>query len=146
MKKITKIYKDIPENYPLCIHADCRMADSCLCQLAYRRHDELGTFLRLINPAKCSKGTDCPYYVNNQPVRFAKGFVNFKKRMYPDQYDRFMTLLICHFGRNQYFKRRRGDIVLPPEEQEVIRYTLEKVGVTQPMEFDDYIEAINWIP
>ena len=146
MKKITKIYKDIPENYPLCIHADCRMADSCLRQLAYRRHDELGTFLRLINPAKCSKGTDCPYYVNNQPVRFAKGFVNFKKRMYPDQYDRFMTLLICHFGRNQYFKRRRGDIVLPPEEQEVIRHTLEKVGVTQPMEFDDYIEAINWIP
>ena len=146
MKKITKIYKDIPENYPLCIHADCRMADSCLRQLAYRRHDELCTFLRLINPAKCSKGTDCPYYVNNQPVRFAKGFVNFKKQMYPDQYDRFMTLLICHFGRNQYFKRRRGDIVLPPEEQEVIRYTLEKVGVTQPMEFDDYIEAINWIP
>lgn len=146
MKKITKIYKDIPENYPLCIHADCRMADSCLRQLAYRRHDELGTFLRLINPAKCSKGTDCPYYVNNQPVRFAKGFVNFKQRMYPDQYDRFMTLLICHFGRNQYFKRRRGDIVLPPEEQEVIRYTLEKVGVTKPMEFDDYIEAINWIP
>ncbi|MDY3142670.1 MAG: DUF6078 family protein [Parabacteroides sp.] len=37
-------------------------------------------------------------------------------------------------------------MVLPPEEQEVIRYTLEKVGVTQPMEFDDYIEAINWIP
>ena len=146
MKKITKIYKDIPENYPLCIHADCRMADSCLRQLAYRRHDELVTFLRLINPAKCSKGTDCSYYVNNQPVRFAKGFVNFKKRMYPDQYDRFMTLLICHFGRNQYFKRRRGDIVLPPEEQEVIRYTLEKVGVIQPMEFDDYIEAINWIP
>ena len=146
MKKITKIYKDIPENYPLCIHADCRMADSCLRQLAYHRHDELGTFLRLINPAKCSKGTDCQYYVNNQPVRFAKGFVNFKKRMYPDQYDRFMTLLICHFGRNQYFKRRRGEIVLPPEEQEVIQMALEKVGVTQPMEFDEYITAINWIP
>ena len=57
-----------------------------------------------------------------------------------------MTMLICHFGRNQYFKRRRGDIALPPEEQEVIQIALEKAGVTQPMEFDEYIEAINWIP
>ena len=57
-----------------------------------------------------------------------------------------MTLLICLFGRNQYFKRRRGEIVLPPEEQEVIQMALEKAGVTQPMEFDEYITAINWIP
>ena len=57
-----------------------------------------------------------------------------------------MTMLICHFGRNQYFKRRRGDIVLPPEEQEVIQVALEKAGVTQPMKFDEYIEAIRWIP
>ena len=146
MKKQTKIYKDIPSGYPICICSDCPMADSCLRQLAYRRHEELGTFLKLINPSKCSKQADCLHYVSNQPVRFAKGFTNFKMRMYPDQYDKFMTLLICHFGRNQYFKRRRGEIVLPPEEQEVIKVALEKAGITQPMEFDEYIEAINWIP
>ena len=146
MKKTTKIYKDIPADYPLCLNKDCPMADSCLRQLAYRRHEELGTFLKLINPSKCSQQADCPYYVSNQPVRFAKGFVNIQKLMYPEQYAKFMTLLICHFGRNQYFKRRRGDIVLPPEEQEVIQMALEKAGVTQPMEFDEYITAINWIP
>ena len=146
MRKTTKIYKDIPSGYPLCLHGDCPMAASCLRQLAYRRHEELGTFLNLINPSQCSQRADCPYYVSNQPVRFAKGFVNIQKLMYPEQYAKFMTLLICHFGRNQYFKRRRGEIVLPPEEQEVIQMALEKVGVTQPMEFDEYITAINWIP
>ena len=117
MRKTTKIYKDIPSGYPLCLHGDCPVAASCLRQLAYRRHEELGTFLNLINPSKCSQQADCPYYVSNQPVRFAKGFVNIQKLMYPEQYAKFMTLLICHFGRNQYFKRRRGEIVLPPEEQ-----------------------------
>lgn len=92
MKKTTKIYKDIPAGYPLCLHADCPMADSCLRQLAYRRHEELGTFLKLINPSKCSKQADCPHYVSNQPVRFAKGFTNFQKRMYPDQYDNRWSL------------------------------------------------------
>lgn len=146
MRKTTKIYKDIPSGYLLCLHADCPMADSCLRQLAYRRHAELGTFLRLINPSMCSKQADCPRYVSNQPVRFARGFVNFQKRMYPEQYDKFMLLLILHFGRSQYFKRRRGEIALPPEEQEAIQIALEKAGVTQKMEFDEYIDAINWTP
>ena len=75
---------------------------------------------------------------------FARGFTNFQKRMYPQQYDQFMTTLILHFGRNQYFKRRRGDILLPPEEQEVIRQMLEKVGAESKMEFDNYEEHINW--
>ena len=146
MRKTTKIYKDIPSGYLLCLHADCPMADSCLRQLAYRRHAELGTCLRLINPSMCSKQADCPHYVSNQPVRFARGFVNFQKRMYPEQYDKFMLLLILHFGRSQYFKRRRGEIALPPEEQEAIQIALEKAGVTQKMEFDEYIDAINWTP
>ena len=146
MRKTTKIYKDIPSGYLLCLHADCPMADSCLRQSAYRRHAELGTFLRLINPSMCSKQADCPHYVSNQPVRFARGFVNFQKRMYPEQYDKLMLLLILHFGRSQYFKRRRGEIALPPEEQEAIQIALEKAGVTQKMEFDEYIDAINWTP
>ena len=41
------------------------------------------------------------------------------------------TTKIYKDRRNQYFKRRRGDIVLPPEEQEVIQTALEKAGVTQ---------------
>ena len=55
-----------------------------------------------------------------------------------------MTTLVLHFGRNQYFKRRRGVFLLPPEEQEVIRLMLEKVGADPEMDFDKYEEHINW--
>ena len=47
-----------------------------------------------------------------------------------------------NFGRNQYFKRKRGDILLPPEEQEVIRLMLEKVGADSKMDFDNYEEHV----
>ena len=77
----------------------------------------------------------------NQSVRLAKDFVNILKQMYPEQYDKFMTLLICHFGRNQSFKWRRGKIVLSLEEQEGIQMALEKAGITHLMEFDEYITA-----
>ena len=140
-----KEYTSLPKDYPLCEHSSCPMAATCLHQVAYSMMMEQNAeYLRLINPTRWSKDEACTYYRDKKPVIFARGFTNFQKRMYPQQYDQFMTTLILHFGRNQYFKRRRGDILLPPEEQEVIRLMLEKVGADSKMDFDKYEEHINW--
>lgn len=135
----------LPTNYPVCEHNSCPMAATCLHHIAYSiLMEQNAELLRLINPTRCSKDEACAYYRDKKPVIFARGFTNFQKRMYPQQYDQFMTTLILHFGRNQYFKRRRGDILLLPEEQEVIRLMLKKVGADSKMDFDKYEEHINW--
>ena len=139
-----KEYTSLPKDYPVCEYSSCPMAATCLHQTAYSTLMEHAEYLRLINPTRCSKDEACTYYRDKKPVIFARGFTNFQKRMYPQKYDQFMTTLILHFGRNQYFKRRRGDILLPPEEQEVIRLMLEKVGANSKMDFDKYEEHINW--
>lgn len=139
-----KEYTSLPNDYPVCEHSSCPMAATCLHQIAYFTLMEHEEYLQLINPSRCSKNESCIYYRDSKPVTYARGFTNFQKRMYPQQYDQFMTTLILHFGRNQYFKRRRGDILLPPEEQEVIRLMLEKVGADSKMDFDKYEEHINW--
>ena len=121
------------------------MAATCLRHIAYTMMmEQKEEYLRLINPTRCSKDESCIYYRDKKPVIFARGFTNFQKRMYPQQYDQFMTTLCFHFGRNQYFKRRRGDIHISPEEQEVIRQMLEKVGADSKIEFYNYEEHINW--
>lgn len=140
-----KEHTSLPTNYPVCEHNSCPMAATCLHHIAYSiLMEQNAEFLRLINPTRCSKDEACAYYRDKKPVIFARGFTNFQKRMYPQQYDQFMTTLILHFGRNQYFKRRRGDILLLPEEQEVIRLILAKVGADSKMDFDKYEEHINW--
>ena len=140
-----KEHTSLPTNYPVCEHNSCPMAATCLHHIAYSiLMEQNAEFLRLINPTRCSKDEACAYYRDKKPVIFARGFTNFPKRMYPQQYDQFMTTLILHFGRNQYFKRRRGDILLLPEEQEVIRLMLKKVGADSKMDFDKYEEHINW--
>lgn len=140
-----KEYTSLPKDYPVCEHSSCPLAAACLHQVAYSMMLEQNeVYLRLINPTRCSKDEACTYYRDKKPVIFARGFTNFQKQMYPQQYDKFMTTLILHFRRNQYFKRRRGDILLPPEEQEVIRLMLEKVGADSKMVFDKYEEHINW--
>lgn len=146
MRKTPKIYKGIPNNYPLCMHAECPKASTCLHQSAFQRHGELETYLKLLNPSQCTKQDKCPHYIDNKPVLFAKGFTNFQTHMLPKQYDKFMNLLIFHFGRNLYFRCRRGDTLLTPEEQEVVREALRRSGVELHLEFDSYIESIHWIP
>ena len=145
MSKQNKETTSLPTNYPVCEHSSCPMAATCLHHIAYTmRMEQNEEYLRLINPTRCSKDESCTYYRDKKPVIFAKGFTNFQKHMFPQQYDQFMTTLILHFGRNQYFKRRRGDILISPEEQEVIRQMLEKVGADSKMDFDKYEEHINW--
>lgn len=141
-----KAAHSIPRDYPVCMYGDCPLAEKCLHQRAFRGHEEMGTYLRLLNPSKCRKQEGCPHYVDSEPVRFAKGFTGFQKKMYPGQYERFMNALVLHFGRNQYFKRRRGDMLLPPEEQAVIKSVLEKVGADSSLDFDQYVEETYWVP
>lgn len=139
-----KEYTSLPTNYPVCEHSDCPMAASCLHQIAYAEKQKTDEYLRLINPARCTQDAACAYYRSNRPMVYARGFTNFQRRMFPDQYARFMAICISEWGRNPYFERRRGARLIPPCEQQFIQKALKKVGVTEEMKFDAYEEAINW--
>lgn len=133
-----------PKNYSVCVHSQCTKAEECLHRIAFEKFRATKKHMRLINPDFCTADDSCAYYHYGKPVRFARGFTNFQQRMYPKQYDKFKDALVMHFGRNQYFERRRGVMALPPEEQELILQTLKNVGVTEKMEFDHYEDAVYW--
>lgn len=139
-----KEYTSLPKDYPVCEHSSCPLAATCLHQTAYSTLMEHEEYLQLINPSRCSKNESCIYYRDSKPVTYARGFTNFQKRMYPDQYRRFMSICINHWSRNPYFERRRGARLIPPSEQLFILKALKAVGVTEEMLFDGYEEAINW--
>jgi hypothetical protein len=139
-----KEYQSLPDYYPVCLHAGCPLATTCLHQLAYQELVRTAEYLRLINPLRCTKDDTCPYFRNNKPVVYARGFTNFQTKMFPEQYNTFMTLLIRQFGRNSYFERRRGAYGLPPREQEIVLSALRQAGVTEAVKFDGYEEKINW--
>ena len=139
-----KTYTTIPSGYPVCEHSDCPQAATCLHQIAYQELMKKEEYLRLINPNQCATDGMCKHYRDSTPVTYARGFTNFQKRMFPDQYQKFMSICIGHWSRNPYFERRRGDSALPPSEQEFILKALKQVGITEEMKFDNYEENINW--
>ncbi|MBO7119438.1 MAG: hypothetical protein J6W03_03875 [Bacteroidaceae bacterium] len=139
-----KNYTTLPADYAVCMYEDCPMAASCLHQLAYATLVQSETFLHLISPRKCTKDAGCKFYRCSEPVRFARGFTGFQKKMFPEQYQKFMGTLIGEFGRNAYYERRSGKLFLPPREQETILAALRKAGVTEDLPFDHYEELINY--
>jgi len=139
-----QIPTEIPDDYPVCLHSDCPQAATCLHQIVYPELQKDQTYLKLVNPMMCTKDGQCKFYRDSKPVRFARGFINFQKRMFPDQYDKFRITLEYEFGRNEYFRRRRGEKIITPKEQKIILDILRKVGVTDDLEFDRYDEQPNW--
>lgn len=139
-----KLYKEAPKEYAICWHSDCPRAATCLHQLACQPLMEEQAILRLINPNHCTKDEHCPYYRDSSPVTYARGFTNMQKRMFPDQYQTFMSILMKRFGRTPYFERRRGEIAMPPKEQEIVLRALRQAGVTEDLKFDQYEENVNW--
>lgn len=139
-----RFYTTLPDGYAVCEHVDCPVASTCLHQIAYGILLEKEKYLRLINPGLCTKDGACTFYRDCKPVTYARGFTNFQRRMYPAQYQHFMTALIGKFGRNPYFERRRGATPLPPAEQHIVLNALKDAGVNEDMRFDKYEEHINW--
>ena len=137
-------YSTLPADYPVCILEDCPMAATCLRQTAFSDLRESETFLRLINPRKCQKSSECKFYRDASPVRYARGFTGFQKRMYPQQYQTFMRTLIMEFGRTNYFELRSGRLSLSPKEQQAVLAALHKAGITEDLPFDHYEEHINY--
>lgn len=139
-----KIYTGIPFKYPVCQHADCPQAATCLHQLVYPQLLKYETYLQIINPQMCKKDGHCEFYRDSKPVKYARGFTNFQRRMYPGQYNDFCRILIRTFSRNSYYERRRGDTLLSPKEQEIVLAALHKAGIAEDYAFDQYEEHISW--
>lgn len=133
-----------PLDYATCIHADCPRAHECLRRIAYTALEKTADHLVLVNPTRADQTSACSFYRCSKPVRFARGFINAKERMFPQQYKLFSEFLINKFSRSLFFAWRRGDRNLTPKEQQIVQEALTHAGIAEPMEFDHYEFAHNW--
>ena len=134
----------MPDNYPVCLHEDCPQAGCCLHQLAYATQQETHETMVILNPLRCTKDGSCPHFRNNVPQRYARGFASFQGKMLPAQWATFISILRSEWGRTRFYERRRGEIAMPPSEQQFVQEALKKAGVTESFDFDNYEDLQTW--
>lgn len=136
-------FKEVPDNYTLCVKADCPMADHCLRQLAMQVLTSRNKIVKIVNPLLTQPSEQCEFYRSAEPQVFARGFEAMKEEMLPRQYKMFMNRLKAKFGRTGYFERKRGDRLCSPDDIKAIEAVLKELGL-QHLGFDAYEQLYNW--
>ena len=75
---------------------------------------------------------------------YALGFIGMLEQMPYRQMQEAASRLLNHFGRRTYYRVRKGERPLSPNEQKSILNILEQCGIGDPGKFDAYFETYDW--
>ena len=138
-------YLQIPNSYLICLNRECPKAGDCLRQLAAEAIPPEVEQLNIINPAYLATlKRDCPHYRVAEKACYAKGFIKMLDSMSYKQMQAVSSSLRDHFGRPTYFRMRKGERLLSPAEQDDLLFFVKRCGVSQPHDFDEYVEKYKW--
>ena len=137
-------YSVVPSGFGHCM-AKCPQAETCLRHIAYEHLPANKTFVRMLVPRIAEQAQEkCQYYCPNTKVRYAKGFARIIDELSVKQAASFRERMIGKMGRKKYYASRKGDRLLPPAEQKLIRSVLRSLGASDENCFDDYIDCFVW--
>lgn len=143
--KETFNYEKIPHNYTLCLMNKCKQADSCLRQLAEQAMPDHVLTCKIIHPKHLKVSNDvCSHYRPNTKVHYAKGFLNILGGIPYKDSRKIIDNLKNHYGYRSYYRMRKGERTLSPEEQQHFRSLLKTYGFPKIQEFDSYEEEYLW--
>lgn len=121
---------DIPTSYLLCMKQDCPKATTCLRRIAEQQIGDEVKLWHVISPKYQEKQTDrCAYFRPADKLTYALGFIGMLDRMPYKLMQEAICKLMRRFGRRTYYRVRKGERPLSPDEQkkhvehtETVRY------------------------
>ncbi|MDY3884466.1 DUF6078 family protein [Porphyromonas somerae] len=135
-----------PDNYAICHSESCSLRGHCLhAQVAQRVISEAPTYL-VINSAHPSyrEGADCSYYRPDAPELYARGFAKGMNELSRKNYDYCTQHLLRCYSKPQYYRLKRGDRPLSPEEQSGVLEVLHHYGYEGESPFDEMEWRYTW--
>lgn len=134
-------YSDVPRDWAICYQTDCPLAENCLRRrVATLAPADLKHHDCVLPGAR--KGDSCDCFVENRPMRLARGM---KGLLVGIGYEQGIVLrehLFKIFGsRSQYYRYYRGRWLISPSRQKRVAALFRQSGLDREPEFDDYIDG-----
>ena len=137
---------EMPSMFGMCNVKECTLAETFLRQFVYPAvAKKKAPFLSMLNPEwqAAQKGT-CKYYLKNEKVRRAFGFITTLKAIPSGKVGSFRTSLISRMGRKRYYQTRKGEVMLTEAEAQLIVKLANRMGVELEEYFDRYKYVLLW--
>ncbi|WP_288837980.1 DUF6078 family protein [uncultured Bacteroides sp.] len=138
-------YTQIPFDYALCLDHECPKAANCLRQLSAQSMPADKDYWNIVSPKRLAalKG-DCPFFRTCEKVRYAKGFMNLLDNLPYNKRRTVISCLIAHFGQRTYYRIRKGERLLSPDEQRTVLNIIGQPEANIESAFDAYVEGYAW--
>ena len=135
----------IPSRFMFCQNDACPKASACLRHLALKLLTPDEREIVVLNPlAYPAKGTACPLFGNSETVRAAWGIVNLLTTVPHAKAQKIKAELLSCFGRSKYYRMRREEIPVMPEDQALIKEIFMKNGIETDPEYSRFTEEYQW--
>ena len=134
----------VPHGWALCYLGECKRKEECMryqmCLLAPEETTRQTCVLPTVLRQKV-----CPHFHPIKKVRVAAGLEKIFKEIKTKDEATIKAKLMGYFGaRSTYYRYRKGERSLTPEQQEWILKLLKRYGYTEGIEFDSYREEYQF--
>lgn len=134
MQQLT--YSLAPRDWAICFQDDCPMKDTCL-RYAIACLAPAGlTHHSTVLPA-ARQDDHCSLFASKEPVQLAHGMKRLLPRAAHGELSKLREGMYAIFGStSQYYRYRRGEWPITPEQQRRVEQLLSKYGFKCPPHFD----------
>lgn len=135
-----------PTDYPVCTSESCPQRTHCLHALVAPEVLSRSRVYPQINAQHPDyrEGEACTLYRSDRPERYARGFAQAMSELSRTNYDDCTGYMIGLSSKSQFYRLKRGDLLLAPEEQREILEILRSYGYEGEDPFDHYEVRYTW--
>lgn len=138
-------FSEVPNSYSICLNRECPKADTCLRQIIEQHIPaEVERWIVISPKLLANMQGACPYYRSSKKVRYAQGFIKMLENLPHNQMRTVISQLMGCFGRRTFYRVRKGERLLSPDEQRKVLNICKNCGASPVQEFDKYIEGYDW--
>ena len=132
----------------MCINHVCKHASSCLRYYCAQTQPVHITSYSILNPSYLAtlKEENCPHFLPKKKVLFAKGFALWLESLSKKDFRIATHVMKSQFNYRTYYRMRKGERLITPDEQAIMKKIIRESGIAQPLDFDAYHEDYLWQP
>lgn len=139
--KNTFDYESVPFDFAHCFNETCLRADQCLRrQMGLLLPLERETVLMVNHHRFLSNGENCTQFRKNESQLFARGISMLFSTLPYSKAIMIRKQLIEHFGKSLFYRFKRKECLVTPEQQQVFLKIFRDNGIVEPPVFDEMVE------
>ena len=125
-----------PKDWAICFQNDCPLKDTCLRYAIGNLAPATLTHHATVLPA-AREGDRCSLFATKEPVCIARGMEGLFAGVRAGDIPEMRSRLFRIFGSRAHFYRyRKGDYVITPEQQALVEQLFREYGYTQSIPYD----------